>query len=67
MAMEIGKGKEALVGILFIKEKKIWENRDEGSQICMRGKLKENEENKGLKDKKAFEDQFMAFVSLSFW
>jgi len=28
----------------------------------MSGKLKENEENRSLNDKKAYEDQFMAFT-----
>jgi len=32
----------------------------------MRRKLKKNEQNRGLNDKKAYEDQFMAFVSTTF-
>jgi len=40
--MEIGKGKVKIIKILFMKERKIGEKGDERSQICMRGKLKEN-------------------------
>jgi len=32
----------------------------------IRGKMKENVENKGINDKKASENQFIAFVSLVF-
>ena len=39
------------------------EKGDERSKICTRGKLKENEENGGLNNKKAYEDQFTSFVN----
>ena len=65
-AMEIGKGKEALIRILF---KKIKENRRKGRwnvtnlhEEEIEGKIENNEENIGLNDKKDSKDQFMSFV-----
>ena len=67
MAKEIGKGKVALIGILFMK---IMEIRRKGRWKvtgCMWGgkwrKIMENEENRGLIDKKASEDQLAIFFS----
>jgi len=40
----ISKGKDALIGILFMKIKEIGEKGDERSHICIIGNLKENEE-----------------------
>ena len=57
---------ETLIDILFIK---IMENRRKGRwkvTVCMWGgnwrKMMENEENRGLIDKKEFEDQFIDFL-----
>ena len=78
MAMEIrkgiGKGKVVIIGILFMKIK---ENRRKGRwrdtnfhEREIEGKMKENEENRGINDKKAYEEQLLAFwqfqVELSF-
>jgi len=64
MAMEIGKGigkvKVAFFGILVMK---IMENRRKGRRKVIelhedeiKGKLRKNEENRGLNDKEDFED-----------
>ena len=64
MAMEIGKGidkgKVEIIGILFMKIKENMRKgrwRDTGlHEMEIEGKMKENEENKGLNNKKAYED-----------
>ena len=59
MAMEIGKGTVALIGILFMKIK---ENRRKGRwrdtnlhEREIRRKIKENEEIRGINNKKTLE------------
>ena len=71
MAREIGKCKEALIGILFMK---IMEIRRKGrwkvtnlNEKEIEGKILEIEENRDLNDKKAYEDQFISFVSVTFF
>ena len=63
MAMEIGK--VTIIDILFMKIK---ENERKGRwkvtnlhENEIEGKMKENEENRGLNNKKASEDQFTTF------
>ena len=65
MAMEIGKGKEAIIGIIYENKGKQEKRKVKRHIFACKGnqrKMKGNEKNRGINGKKASKKQLLIFL-----